>query len=328
MSMKLFLHIGATKTGTSLIQSALAKNVDALRANVIAYPDFVSLEQARANQITSGNGVPMSKLLGYEPGPQITTGHLADEMRAAFDAGLSLLYSSEMMSHFAAPEAAAFGRQVAALGYELRVIIYVRAIADHALSLYHQWIKSAQVTGSLADYVRNGYAAASQRRLVDRALRGFGPGAVMVRNYDAAGDDLFGDFLTGALGLPGGHGLAMDGARINRSLTAIEAAVMREMNPVFLTPVQARFASDSMLYAAPDLAPSRTMTSEAMRAIEEVCGGDVAAINAHVDGPPITLKSHEIVVSDEPPPELSEAEKAMARIIASLIRNGQYRRFR
>ena len=326
--MKLFLHIGATKTGTSLIQSGLAKNVEALRALGIDYPDFVSLNQARANQITSGNGVPMSKLLGYEPGAQITTGHLADEMASAFSAGRSLLYSSEMMSHFTAPNAEAFRGQVAALGYELRVIIYVRAIADHALSLYHQWIKSAQVTGSLADYVRRGYAAASQRRLVDRAMRSFGQGAVMVRNYDAAAGDLFGDFLTGALGLPGRDGFAVDSVRINRSLTAIETALMREMNPVFLTPVQARFASDSMLYAAPGLAPCRDIDSEAMRAIEDTCGNDAAAINTHIQGPPVELKSAEISVSDEPAPELSEAEKAMARIIAALIRTGDFKRFR
>ena len=319
--MHLILHIGAPKTGTSAIQSALARNVETLRARGIEYPDFPSLEIARANRITSGNGVPLAKLLGFNAGDQVKTDHLLDEISGAFRTGRDLLYSSEMLSSVEVKKAHAFRDQVASMGYKLKIIVYVRAIADHALSIYHQWIKQlAAPRGSFADYVRNGYSKHSQRRALDLSVEGFGADAIMVRNYDAAKERLVEDFFVEALGLASIDGLTIENAWINRSLTDTELALMRAMNPLFANPNQARFASDSMLYGEPNLAPSNIISLAAMRTIEDLCGPDLDVINARIEGPGITLKSDALTVSDQPEPQLSEAEKALARMIAGIIR--------
>src|SRR5215204_5967792 len=71
MAGKLILHIGATKTGTSAIQSAVARNRATLLANGIYYPEYDADEKAQAGRVTGGNGAIFRALYTeYEESPR------------------------------------------------------------------------------------------------------------------------------------------------------------------------------------------------------------------------------------------------------------------
>src|SRR5215216_2953776 len=71
MAGSLILHIGATETGTSAIQSALARNRATLLANGVYYPEYDADEKAQAGRVTGGNGAIFRALYAeYEASPQ------------------------------------------------------------------------------------------------------------------------------------------------------------------------------------------------------------------------------------------------------------------
>ncbi|HWK66439.1 MAG TPA: hypothetical protein VNS34_16020 [Rhizobiaceae bacterium] len=321
MRPTLFLHIGGPKTGTSAIQSMLAKNTAVLAGLGIHYPDHHSLAAARELQITSGNGVPLAKLLGCRLPDDVSTDHIIPEVNGAFDRGTSLLYSSEALSSFEIEAAKAFREQVLEIGFRIKVIFYVRSVADHALSLWNQEVKSALTDLSFASWITPHYAAEYQAHPLRKALQVYGENEIDVRNYDCA-SDLFSDFLT-ALDVLDLHGFDFDVGKVNRSLNEIELAVMRAMAPVLSDPGQARVASDAIIGQRPQVPSVRTISQDAMRAIEASDDGAVEFINAHLRQKPIGLISDKLSVTEAPEPQLSETEQVLAAAIAGIIRYGR-----
>lgn len=317
----MYLHVGAGKTGTSALQVAFARNADRLLAAGILYPADAMSGHAKAGRVTSGNGVALAKYLGVPFGPAadgIRSDHLKEEVAHAYCAGLDLLYSSETLSVVQPEQAREFVAFANDIGYQVRAVIYFRAIADHAVSLYQQTIKHGETRLDLVEYLREVYSA-GQLDTLTNLLRIFHPDDIIARNYDLAAKHLVEDFLTKVLGLDArDYDTAVE--VINRSLTDVEIALMRVMNPLFKSSLQAFVASGALIYGLPDAKRSNTITSEAMRTIASLHGDSVAKINEFLPDSPITLKSERLIVSDAPGPELSEAEKALAVMVAGIIR--------
>ena len=61
MVEKIVLHIGATKTGTSAIQSAMVQNRAALLAQGILVPESRREDKAEEGRVTGGNCRPIHK---------------------------------------------------------------------------------------------------------------------------------------------------------------------------------------------------------------------------------------------------------------------------
>jgi len=320
MTPTLFLHIGGPKTGTSAIQSMLARNIQVLAGRGIHYPDHHSLAAAREKQITSGNGVHLAKLLGCPLPDDVSTDHIIPEVKAAFDRGMSLLYSSEALSSCEIEAAKAFREQVLEIGFRIKIIFYVRSVADHALSLWNQEVKSALTDLTFARWITPCYAAEYQARPLREALQVYSENEINVRNYDCA-SDLFSDFLA-ALDFLDLRGFDFAIGKVNRSLNEIELAVMRAMAPVLSDPSHARIASDAIIGQRPQAPSMRTISQDAMKAIEASDEGAVEFINAYLRQKPIGLISDELSVAETPEPKLSEVEQVLAATIAGIIRYG------
>jgi hypothetical protein len=318
----LYLHIGVHKTGTSALQAAFAKNVDPLLASNVLYPDYWSLAKARDNRITSGNGVPVAKLMGVPlpTVPEDDTAKVLEDLANARASGRNVLYSSETMDLFDPVSTRAFRDQVRELGFEVRVVAYFRAIADHAHSYYQQQIKHGVMTRTFTEYLLQDYAVEMQSHLVHKMLDVFETREIIARNYDRAKDALIPDFLAGVLGLQDISAFDTAPAQVNRSHSDIEAALLRTMAPLFANAQQSRIASDAMIYCSPNAHGKRSISSESMRIITERHADALAVINRLLPDAPIALKSDGLEVSDQPESQLTEAEKALAAMIAGLIR--------
>lgn len=316
---RLILHVGIHKTGSSAIQSALARNAGALRARNMTYPDFASLPAARLGRISSGNGLPLAKLLG-SPTPYaqpVSRAAIDAEVERAYAQGRDLLYSSEALLFINPDKASAFLASVRNIGFDARLAIYVRSVADLALSMYHQDVKQKRLTGSFGEFLRSFEAGPLRSAL--SLCRVFGRENATMRNYDACKDNLIEDFFQNMLGFQTLDGFSLENPAVNRSLTGAELAIMREMNAVLTNPRHSRLATEALIDANRAATYDRTIGREDYRAIEAKFSPLVAAVNGCGPHVPIALKSGDLDIGDAAEFELSEAEASLARLSASVI---------
>lgn len=144
--MNLYLHIGAGKTGTSVIQAALAQHREALGAAGVLYPDSATDSDRRAarGQISSGNAVNLAWLVApdnREPG--FDEASTRRWLRAVLDeaAGRDVLFSSELLQHAQSNLIGPALEPFLAAGYRPRPIFYLRHAADQAAAVYLQHLK-------------------------------------------------------------------------------------------------------------------------------------------------------------------------------------------
>ena len=233
--MKVFLHIGAFKTGTTVIQSALASLRGDLAACGVHYPFPFGLKKpaaATTDSVTVGNAFALGYFLnpGLHSRLKGTRPDVADWVRACIaDAdGRDLLFSSEAMFHARADETRELCAIFEQAGYEITVILYVRHLVDHAISLYLQDLKQGQPFGS------NGRRPPGQTAFLDiykcrflASLEPFlnvlPPERVIVRLYDKERDDLVGHFLR--LVTPAKLQIPPAARVVNRSPTPAEQVV-------------------------------------------------------------------------------------------------------
>lgn len=125
--MKVILHIGTDKTGSTAIQSSLPGNREWLLAHAVYLP-LVGLG--------ADNG--HSALLSELDAGQLDA--LKNELRQARDAGFaSAVLSWEGMVRFSGSQIRTLARALA--GYELTVLVYVRDQAELIQSAHLQWVR-------------------------------------------------------------------------------------------------------------------------------------------------------------------------------------------
>jgi hypothetical protein len=319
--LRIYLHCGLAKTGTSAIQMMLAQNVDVLAQHGIVYPEHSSLRAAAKGFITSGNGVPLAKLLGAPLPDGIKTEHIRDEINQLRAAEKSILYSSEAMALFRVDALQEFRSMITDMGYELRVITYVRSIIDHALSGYIETIKHALTQLAFSDWVRTNYSAEGAVLPLRNACKVLAPGEIIVRNYDRA-ENIYTDFL-GCLDIAECLAFSMPNQRVNRSLNEHELALMRVIGPILKDGAQARVISDALIDRAPDAQPLRSVTRCALETVEARDGPAIEFVNGFLPDDPIGFRTERIVVSDAAEPELSPVEQLLAAGLAGIIRSGR-----
>lgn len=138
--LKLYLHIGHQKTGSSHIQSALASSIDTLTRNGIHYPiDQKSRSSAAQGGVTSGN---IEQLRSWVRGD-----------RQFYSKHTKYLFSSELifgdmkgsgefrdqLAHFAANA-----------GFEeVNVLMFIRDPVSLSSSSYQQWVKGLGHSGTI-----------------------------------------------------------------------------------------------------------------------------------------------------------------------------------
>jgi hypothetical protein len=227
---RLILHIGATKTGTSAIQSALARNRATLLANGILYPVNKEVDdKAKAGRVTGGNGALFRSLYNkYPDSPQRALRKFEADLRhlASDDKANALLFSHErgggvepeLLSELKAIFSRYFDR--------VQVIYYVRHLTDHAISQYGEYVKRRGMKAAF-----NAFAPkyrARFKRTIETYESVFGRDDIEYVLYDDVRRKLFRDFLQ-RVGLPSSIDY-QEPERVNRSLTADEIEVLRHVN--------------------------------------------------------------------------------------------------
>jgi|GEM_PF-3181151 len=228
MAGKLVLHIGATKTGTSAIQSALVRNRATLRAHGVLFPEGRQDSKAEEGRTVAGNSWMLHShkhLIDSQPkGSLRQLSSWLGDISSTGDCHTVIL-SGEAMGRY---DATTLGKLKPVLDRyfdEYRIVYFVRHLADHAVSQYGEYVKRRRMKKPFAAFAAN-YKARFKATLKAYETA-FGPEAVTCILYDDVRDRVFEAFLE-SVGLPA-DGMEMPPA-VNRSLSADEIAVFRALN--------------------------------------------------------------------------------------------------
>lgn len=218
---KIFLHVGHTKTGSSYIQSVLARNQQRLRDNGIYYPlTEKDLEQAERGNVTCGNRSVIDD---------------DEALQRAFSVDASLLLSNESMwKRFSDP---AFVETLAAAAQRTKrpvaVFMCIRDPIAHNRSRYMQLSQTGIIDMSLAEFFTT-KAVRDQRsrfRHIERLMEVCNENDFELTLLDYTDIrpkllDVFCNFLELADDLE----LKVPQSKVNRSMGAIELGVRRALN--------------------------------------------------------------------------------------------------
>jgi hypothetical protein len=222
---EILLHIGHGKTGSSYLQSVLAKNVETLRSARIIYPEAgQAVADAAAGKTSAGNRALLLARLQDSPG--------------FFDRPGSLLFSGETLwIKIAERDFAQRLAEVAqAARKPVRLLRFIRDPAEFQLSSYLQAVQQNQERRSLDHFFRSA-AIPRQKRLFQQVRRviettdQFGFDLTLL-NYSRTKVDLLQN-LRRFLGLHDAARLDLPETKINRSLSAFELGLARGLGQGF-----------------------------------------------------------------------------------------------
>lgn len=217
--MRVVLHIGAPKTGSSALQSAFVLNRDALIERGIFYPPSPTDAKAASGIPVSGNAIALAKFLNPDftvPSEEWEFDACAAAINRASGAGCStVLYSSEYMSYFLSERMDDFVSRTATLGAWVEIVYFVRNIPGHALSSYRQHSRMGRFQGTFAAYIENDYRPRFSAD-IERSMAAVGRENLTVLAFDDLRDSLFPSMID-ALGGRASHGLP-NAAHVNCSI--------------------------------------------------------------------------------------------------------------
>lgn len=227
----IFIHAGATKTGSSALQAWFARNIEELRRLGVHYPTPHRLQNALDGRVTTGNGGDLARLLKPDtavPRPP------KDMLFARLDAAISgdcdkILFSTETIQGGARHKFIELKRYFDVRRVDVVFISLSRNIADHAFSMWGQELKRSGITTEWAERVTV-YRAPflSQLSVIEEV---FGRDKIISLNYDSIRDDLVRSFFD-ALRIPGV--IANEVGTINRSLSSKELSYMLYINKLLM----------------------------------------------------------------------------------------------
>src|SRR5829696_7329900 len=163
MPERIVLHIGATKTGTSAIQSALARNRDRLLTQGALYPEGLQEDKAQAGRVTSGNGHIFRR---FRKTYEEAAGLACQEFEAALQNTIAtradadtVLFSNEALGGLNQEALADLQKIFARYFRVVRLVYYVRHLADHAVSQYGEYIKRRKMKMPFERFTEKKYRA-------------------------------------------------------------------------------------------------------------------------------------------------------------------------
>lgn len=233
-----YLHIGAGKTGTSFLQAQLAIQHELLFNSNIYYPTSKRiLRRIKNGQVTSGNIEELMPWILPKHPSVIRQDRVGDtwlgqsiqwlETTINTARGRNILLSGEALQHAESDRISCLVDKIKDLGYETRILFYVRHALDHALSDYREHVQRGFRDGYDRHDLRSVEGWLTNHRVpYFRTLKAYSSvlpdSKMIVRSYDASKHELWNSFL-GLMSLP-----PLPTAKnetngfINRSLTILE----------------------------------------------------------------------------------------------------------
>lgn len=285
----LYLHIGATKTGTSALQSGLAANADALAAQGVAIPPGKRDDKAADGRVTGGNSHEMIFFARkFEEMPDQAAARLRDYFaRATAESDAhSFVISGEAIPGTHEPAQMQRLKDLTEEFFtQVRVIFYVRHIADHALSQYGEFLKRRQMRLGFAQFAPT--YEALYKDYIERFENVFGPDVMMLRLYDADRAALWPNFVR-LLGVD--PDATVSPTMVNRSLTASEMEMIRRINDAGCDRMVVAKAVEHFLRTTPGAGGSYVCSPKTIDLLREKNQEIIDFVNARID-PATPLKA-------------------------------------
>jgi hypothetical protein len=255
---KLIVHVGHGKTGSSFLQSVFSLNSDKMAQLGIFYPEHQSFSKARRGYISSGNG---SILLEKD---RFDTTHP------------TILVSSEVLFTKLLQKQ----EYVANLSklYDLEVVIYLRDVIDHRVSLWGQYVKRGGGYQDLHTFLLTQKYNALDLVLKWIKLSNETDFTLILKNYSKCKNNLAQDFFNDALNAPSlAEKSILPGNTVNRSLSYSELEIQRVFNAAF-GKSSSRYVADFLCNNFPDVKAWTPTLNEHI--YEEILAENTASVDA------------------------------------------------
>lgn len=313
---QVILHIGSTKTGTSAIQSGLVRHRDDLKARGFCYMPAVTDDHARKGIVTPGNAVRLLNLLraGTQSEFDAKLDRFLKEMKRDADAP-RIIYSGEALGGLDQTGIARLKALLDRCARDVRIVYYIRHVADHAASRYGERVKRNGYRKDFGTYLP-GYKMRF-REAIENYRQAFGADALAIRLYDDEKDDLFRGFLAAA----GIDGLAPGPVEnVNRSLTRRELNIMRAINETAEGGDVLRHISRHLIFRRPETREPFRVTRDELADLESRYRADIDVINdRYLDGGQLLLHSQDIELVDNHAETLTETDKFYLDALRSVV---------
>jgi hypothetical protein len=228
MSKTLYLHIGASKTGSSALQYFLLKNRDLLSSKGINYPEHL----VNINQFSSGN----AKWI-YDCRKRGDISKIKSNIDDLFNSDhASVILSSEYLYELKEEHIAKLKNVLTHI--DVKIIVYLRRQDNWLMSAYQQHIKMWGQKSTIDIWSKKHHD--SDRywyKPIHVWAHHFGKENVIVRPYEArqfSGGNIFSDFLN-ILCLDLDDGFEIPQKKVNTSYRADALEAMRLLNSVPLS---------------------------------------------------------------------------------------------
>lgn len=243
---KIFLHIGAGKTGSSALQNWLYKNHQALKEEGLYYPIF-SQKITDEYQITSGNGVYFIQALRQ--------GKLQKLLKTFTNESENLLFSSEVFQNLTDTELESLKSIIKEYNYDMNIILYVRDLYDMVYSSYLQLIKR-HVYFQDFEYLCQNIETVQQFDVLYKYEKIFDK--IEVVHYDSHIGEGIEKPLYKILNLSIKSLKPMKKTKVNRSLDVFESELLKKVNRFLVEDLDIKDEkictklSDDLIYANPE----------------------------------------------------------------------------
>jgi len=257
--MKLYLHCGYHKTGSSFLQTLFARNRDSLRESGIHFPVASREYDMISGEISPGNGPELAKAIkenDNQKSSELIAGYVSDAKRNGCD---SILISSENFFHsFEKQTAVELLTNVAENnGIEsINALLYFRDPVSHAISTFKHRAKNGKLS-DLSHWLETDYET---MELIERFMEYRTRYSIQwtCRKYRSQSEHMaksaFADWL--GIDIPA----IPEDDRVNTSLTLSELLAIQSLNknrPAYIPFVREAFAAIPFSDKATDLELSR-----------------------------------------------------------------------
>lgn len=272
--MRLVLHIGLPKAGSSAVQHSLERRASELSGLGVHYAVAAG---ARNASISSGNGLELARYLDPRrrpPGFSVSDFERSFEKSYLSPAHPVSVISSEFLAYADEDMLRRF-RDVLLGRRQIQVIGFIRDLYGHARSSWMQLVKRGAYTRSFEQFVDELYQN-SQFRVLRVFNKVFGWERMAFLHYETHAGDIFGAFLD-AIGAP--RVAAEPAPLINRSLSQAELDVQLRWNRLHRNKALATAMSDHFLQRNPDRAGAALWRPQVAQVLEDRFGDEVRYIN-------------------------------------------------